>query len=127
MSYDVLIYDKDDNKLQIPYRDLPRGGTYLMQIGIDWDEEVDFQLNITYNYSAYFKRVLGGDGIRNFNNMSIPKVIPRLESAVWALGTTRTSDYWERTPGNAGAALNDLLTVCQRIPNPEDYRMEVLF
>ena len=126
MSYDITIFDKHGDAAQLPLRTLPRGSIYrLIQSKEEGDRDADVGINITYNYSGAYYYVWPEAGIRVLDEMPILEAIPKLESAVWALGTVRSDDYWESTNGNAGAALNDVLTLCRRIENPERYKLEV--
>lgn len=126
VSYSVYIVDADEKKAKVRYCDLPKGSIYHMeQFAVEWEELVDFGLNITYNYYPFFVQVFGEDSIRRFRDMTVSDAIPLLESAVFALGTNRDEDYWEATRGNAGATLNDLLKVCEQLESPADYTMEV--
>lgn len=122
MSWDVLIKDPDGNSAKIPFGELPTGGTYL--VGLDADEQTDARLNITYNYSPYF-RIVWEDGLKRLDGLPLNEAIPLLESATWALGNQRDDDYWKSTQGNAGAALHDLLTMCRKVEKPHLYKVEV--
>lgn len=77
---------------------------------IDIDGKEDADINITYNYSPFFKEHLDLEqGIRCLYNKWAGDVISKLESAIKQLGTSTDTDYWKATPGNAGHALNILL------------------
>ena len=123
MSWDVMIIDSEGEYAQIPYGDLPSGGTYL--VGPGDDELVNASLNITYNYSQFYRTIWNGDNLLRLRGMSVHEAIPMLESAVWALGTNRHEDYWRETRGNAGAALSDLLEMCKKVEHAEHYFLEV--
>jgi len=86
------------------------GGTYACG-GMDTAE-----LNITYNYSRHFTKVLL-NGLKSLDGKHAKDVIKKLKKAVKKLGTTQDSDYWKPTAGNAGFALNILLTWA--IDNPD--------
>ena len=90
-----------------PTVEVPRhedGGTYALGGTTEAD------LNVTYNYSKHYYRVLGlPEGFRSLNNMTAAEALPYLEKGVAELGTERSSDYWEPTEGNAGYALSILL------------------
>lgn len=122
MSWEVVIKDTDGNFAQIPFAELPRGGTYA--IGLKSDALTDAELNITYNYGSYF-RIVWEDGLERLDGIPLTEAIPLLESAIQVLGTQRDDDYWLATQGNAGAALNDLLTLCRKINKPHLYKVEV--
>ena len=101
MSYNIYLKDRNDEVVVVPK--FAEGGTYAVggTTGAD--------LNVTYNYSkfyyAYLDTVLG---IRWLYGTKGSDCLERLESAIAVLGTERSSDYWEATPGNAGYALSIL-------------------
>ena len=125
MSYDVKMVNAEGKKATIRWCDKPRGALAPPQLGVGYEEEVEFDMSITYNYSKFYDQVWPKDGIRSLNGMSVPEAMVQLELGVLSLGTNYEPDYWKATRGNAGRALSDLLTVCRRINNPEDYHMEV--
>jgi len=87
------------------------GGTYALG-GTDRAE-----LNITYNYSKHFYSWLDTkDGLRWLDNKTAKQTIKQLEIAVHNLGTKRTLNYWDNTPGNAGYALSILLFWARKHP-----------
>ena len=59
---------------QIPYSDLPSGGTYM--VGPGDDEPVDARLNITYNYSQFYRTIWNGDNLLRLRGMPVNKAIP---------------------------------------------------
>lgn len=89
MSY--WIYLEDENG-PVPVENHAEGGTYA--IGGIGSAEV----NVTYNYARYFD-------FRALNGKTGVETLPELSKAVEKLGTDRHPDYWEPTPGNAGAAV----------------------
>lgn len=102
MSYDIDLKDPTGKVIEVPRH--TEGATYCLEGTTEAD------LNITCNYSPYFYEHIDDDtGIRWIYKRPLSEVIPVLLNAVVALGTKRDSDYWKRTPGNAGYALNILL------------------
>lgn len=87
-----------------------KGGTY--QIGPC--EEA--WLNVTYNYSRLFGRVLGEKGIRTIYGMTGAGSIPVLSAAIDALGDDVDPDYWNPTEGNARSALINLRALAEMAP-----------
>jgi len=69
-------------------------------------------LNVTYNYAPHFQHCFGGDGLPRLNGMKVSEVMPMLERGIKKIGAERDDNYWAPTPGNAGAAMQDLLTLC---------------
>lgn len=104
MSYDIYLVDANTHEILL--FDEPhhlRGGTYCV------GGTTEAWLNITWNYSSYFHRVIdGGDGIRFLYGKTGKESIPILAKAIAALSDDVTS-YWEATEGNARRALADLL------------------
>lgn len=112
MSYDLELLDpvtKEVLQLDTPHH--MRGGTYAV------GGEKSARLNITYNYSAHFGRVLGGEGIRSLYGMTAAESIPVLSAAISALKDDVSDDYWEPTEGNAKRALTQLLALAQMRPD----------
>lgn len=97
MSYDISLACE----LTEPHH--LKGGTYAM------GGTTEASLNVTYNYSPHFYRVMGEKGIRTIYGMSASESLGVLASAVGALGDDRSDDYWTSTEGNAKAALLDLM------------------
>ena len=123
MSWDVYIRNEVGDAVQIPYKELPTGGIYL--VGCEDEEKVDARLNVTYNYSQFYRKLRGEASLYHLHEMPVLKAIPIIESAVWALGTKRHEDYWAKTPGNAGAALNDIFNMCWEMDYGWAYHLEV--
>lgn len=72
------------------------GGTYVAGGTHDAD------LNVTYNYVQFFDFSV-------LYHRKAADTIPLMEEAVARLGTERSQNYWEATPGNAGYAVSILL------------------
>lgn len=65
-------------------------------------------LNITYNYGGLFRKHLHTDGLAGLSGKTPDQMIPLLDKAIDVLGTYTSDNYWDPTPGNAGAALTAL-------------------
>jgi hypothetical protein len=89
MSY--WIYLEDENG-PVEVERHAEGGTYALG-GVERAE-----VNVTYNYAKHFP-------FRTLNGKQARETLPALEAAINELGTERSNDYWEPTPGNAGAAV----------------------
>ncbi len=112
MSYDICLVDsvtKETLVLDHPHQ--MRGGTY--QVG----GSTHAHLNVTYNYSRHFYRVLGDDGIRILYGKCAADTIPVLQKAISLLGDDVSSDYWQPTEGNAKRALTQLLALAKLRPD----------
>ncbi len=112
MSYDISLCDpvtgetlKAESVHQIS------GGTYAVG-GTD-----ELWLNITYNYSEHYRRILGEKGIRIIYGMTGAESISVLKAAIDKLGNDVDPDYWEATEGNAKRALLELLAFAQMRPD----------
>jgi len=78
------------------------------------------EMSVTGNYHGHIVRATGwGDGLRDMHGRTARETILVLERAVAELGTEQTVDYWEATPGNAGAALEVLLSWAREFPDGE--------
>ena len=62
------------------------------------------ELSVTYNYSHHLAEGLGMH-FPELDGLSASEVVGLLQEGIDLLGTKRAEDYWESTPGNAGAAL----------------------
>lgn len=128
MSYDIELQDPVTKQtLQLDNAHHMRGGTYAV------GGTTDAHLNITYNYSAYFRKVFGDQGvelsafdkvfgggetgIRKLYGMSGAESIPVLEKAIGQLGDDVDDDYWAATEGNAKRALTQLLALAKMRPD----------
>ena len=108
MSHDLGLY-YDDGLAQVEI--FEEGGTYSL------GGSSEAELNITYNYSWFFYRVLDKEkGLRCLYGKTGQETIKILEQAVAELGTDQYKDYWAPTPGNAGHALKILLRWARQHP-----------
>lgn len=112
MSYDIYLKDPVTREtIQLDMVHQIRGGTYAMG-GTD-----ELHLNVTYNYSSHFEKVLGKGGIRSIYGKTGAESIPVLKSAIAALKSDTDPDYWKPTEGNAKRALCGLLAFAQMRPD----------
>lgn len=111
MSYDINLIDPVTHEVitfDSPH-DL-RGGTYALGGALTaW-------LNITYNYSQFYYKHFGEQGIRTIYGMTAGESIPLIQSVIDKLGDDVTDNYWDSTEGNAKAALIDLLELAKMAP-----------
>lgn len=120
MSYDINLIDPITKEvIEINDAHFLRGGTYQM------GGSKELTLNITYNYSKIFHRVIQPKntpseyktGIRSLYGITALEAIPILEAAISNLKDDADEDYWKATEGNAKRALNNLLTMCKMRPD----------
>ena len=112
MSYDIELIDPVSRTvLELDNAHTMRGGTYC----IGGSNEA--KLNVTYNYSPHYRRVMGDGGIRSIYGKSGAESIPILTAAIGALGDEVNPDYWTPTEGNAKRALVQLRTLAQMRPD----------
>lgn len=104
MSYDVeLIEPVSRQCIDLGFTHRMAGGTFAIG-GTSMCE-----LNITYNYSRHFYRVLDTEaGLRKLYGMTGAESIPLLDKAIDALKDDVSENYWEATEGNAKRALTQL-------------------
>lgn len=103
MSYSISLIDSEGTPVQVDLHEegatYPMGGTTLAT------------MDITYNYSKFYYDMIDEElGIRWLYDKQGYDCIEILEHAVEILGVYTDDDYWEPTPGNAGHALDVLLT-----------------
>lgn len=107
MSYDLWLIDpKSGAVLESDEPHDLKGGTYMV------GGTRRLELNVTYNYSEHFRRVIDG-GIRTLDGKSGADTIPILMEAIAKLGDDVDLDYWAATEGNAKRALRDLLQLAE--------------
>ncbi len=112
MSYDIELTDPKTGEIcMLDERHQLRGGTYCIG-GTDLAE-----LNVTYNYSEHFYRVMGEKGIRSIYGLTGEQSVSVLKSAIEQLGDDVSRNYWDATEGNAKAALRNLLTLAEMAPH----------
>lgn len=113
MSYDLYLYDpeKEEEVINLDQPHPLKGGTYAV------GGTTECHLNITYNYGAHFRKVLGEDGIRSLYGKTGRESLPILWEAINKLGNDVSDNYWEATEGNAKAALRDLAVLATLAPH----------
>lgn len=114
MSYYICLTDpktsetlRADTPMRITGANIAVGGTPY------------FEVSITYNYGKFYRlpETFGPLGIRALYGLSAAESIPMLERAISALAGKPSDDYWEACPGNARAALVQLLTMARMRPD----------
>lgn len=112
MSYDIDLCDPVTGvALELDDAHHIRGGTYCVG-GTRYAS-----LNVTYNYSRHFYRVMGEKGIRTLYGMTGAASLPVLDAAIAALGDDVDGDYWKATEGNAKQALCSLRALAAMRPD----------
>ncbi len=111
MSHDIRIIDAGTSEtIEFPDRHFIRGGTYAPN-GTHLAE-----LNITYNYSNFFRDLFGEGGIRRLYGMTIKDSIPVLMEARDKLNGNPGADYWIATEYNVRKALTNMLLLAVMAP-----------
>ena len=114
MSYDISLVNPET--MDVVELDQPiqlRGGTMPLE------GSHEASLNITYNYSPIFSKVLGKEGIRTIYGMKALHSVALLESAMSQLNNDLDIDYWKATEGNAKVALASLLELAKAKPEAQ--------
>lgn len=112
MSYDISLVDAvSKDVLLLDDKHQMNGGTYCV------GGSRECSLNITYNYSKHYYRVIGEKGIRTIYGMTGANSIYILRDAAAQLGDDTDYDYWKPTEGNAKRALLQLLAMAQLRPD----------
>ena len=111
MSYSVRLVDPDTSDTCVfPFPMCWHEATYPV------GGSTAAELSITWNYSTHFQQALHANGIEFLNGMICEEAIAHIQYAVSELGATPDHDYWESSPGNAGFALQQLLTMARAFP-----------
>ena len=113
MSYDIRLCDPIANKtIEFAHRHYLTGGTYAV------GGTHEAWLNVTYNYSPHFYRLINEEnGIRAIYGTTGAQSIKILSEAVSKLGDDVCSNYWEPTEGNAKTALLKLIALAEMRPD----------
>lgn len=112
MSYDIQLNDPVTNRvIEFDEPHHMRGGTF--RVG----GTTEAHLNVTYNYSEHYYRVMGEKGIRTIYGMTGAESIPVLRSAIDQLGDDVDDNYWKSTEGNAKRALIQLEALAKMRPD----------
>lgn len=105
------VYLMDGNEIaELPDAWDLQGGTYALG-GTDTAE-----LNVTYNYSRFFYRVLGEGGLRGLHGKPARETLPLIEQGIKRLKGDASEDYWEATEGNARKALEQMKAMSLALP-----------
>lgn len=109
MSWWVSVNDPETGE-PISVESFEEGGTQVMGGSTEAD------LNITYNYSPHYYRVLTGsnDGLRGLDGWTAARALPVLVAGVAELSEDIDDDYWAATEGNARRALDILRGWCEQ-------------
>ena len=107
MSYDVALLDPVTKDVLMSPEHVQGGGTYPM------GGRYECQFNITYNYADVF-----GSLVRELDEQTAEDTLPRLEAFVasWPNVHPYIRDYWAPTPGNAKAAVEQLIVFAKAHP-----------
>lgn len=112
MSYDIYLCDPITHEaIEVETPHLMHGGTYAL------GGTTMLWLNVTYNYSGHYRRVMGEEGIRTIYGMTGAESIPILEAAAARLGDEVSDDYWDATEGNAKRPLLQLAAMARMRPD----------
>lgn len=112
MSYDITLNDPATKRaIEFGHVHQIRGGMFPL------GGSNEAWLNVTYNYSEHFGRVLGSKGIRSLYGMTGAESIPVLQAGMGQLKDDVDPDYWKPTEGNAKRALAGLLAFAQMRPD----------
>jgi len=113
MSYYIRLCDPITKEtIEFAHRHYLTGGTYVV------GGTHEAWLNITYNYSPHYYRLIDEDnGIRAIYGMTGAQSIIVLSNAVQRLGDDICSNYWEPTEGNAKSALLKLIALAEMRPD----------
>jgi hypothetical protein len=72
--------------------------------------------HVTSNYHNIIVDATGWNGIQYLHGRRAEDTIPELRAALQLLGTKRSPDYWQATPGNVGYMFRVLLDWAQQHP-----------
>ena len=111
VGYSITIKDPDTGETLHAVEKHPHiyGGTYAA------GGTTKAWLYVTSNYSRVHEAFCGFT-LKELNGKGVEEARTVLEKAAKILGTDRHEDYWAATPGNAGAALEDLLKLMDIFP-----------
>ena len=114
MSYDLYLRDPvTREKLEVPAHMMYGCNIKCEEINgvLVPTSTTEAYLNITYNYSSFYEKFLGGKGINDLDGKSVRETIPKMMEAACKMQGKTDADYWAKTEGNARKALLDLITL----------------
>lgn len=112
MSYDIRLLDPiTEETIQFDESHQIKGGTFAI------GGTTEAWLDVTYNYSGHFYRIMGEKGIRGLYGKTGAEAISILEKAISQLKDNVSDDYWKPTQGNAKQALLGLLAFAKLRPD----------
>ena len=115
MSWDIDLLDEQGAVIELP-ESHEEGGTCALG-GTN-----SASLNVTYNYQEAYRLCPGFDGKdvffpRDLKGRKAKDTVEVLQAVVDRLGTKQyKADYWAPTPGNAGYAMETLLSWARQFP-----------
>jgi hypothetical protein len=112
MSYDLYIVGDDGTTLRLKEttHDV-RGGTYVL------GGTSEARINITYNYTSWFQKALGKEGIDTLYGKKTADTTQLLLEAIGKLHGEPVDNYWEPAEGNVRKALIDCLSLALLFPD----------
>jgi hypothetical protein len=114
MGYDIsLVNPATSDVIELDQPLQLQGGT----MSLEGSREAS--LNVTYNYSSIFGKVMGEGGIRTIYGMKALDSVVLLESAMSQLNNNLDADYWKATEGNVRAALASLVKLAKALPDAQ--------
>jgi hypothetical protein len=108
MSWNVSLEKEAGKPVEVQRHS--EGGTYVV------GGTIDAELSVTYNYSVHFREGLDG-GLPALHGRTGAETVDELRKAVAHIGTQRSTNYWDATPGNAGYALSILYEWARQHPD----------
>ena len=105
MGYDIYLNDKN-GCVQVPRHN--EGS--IQQYGPNSAGTVDADISITFNYNDIYHKVVGKTLRQILDAPQARDTIQTLQTVVELCGTKTSDNYWDATPGNAGAIAALLLS-----------------
>ena len=110
MGYWVHLCDKNGEDVTVnPFSE---GGVVCLN-----RDSTDASVSVTYNYGALFREAGLPDGMRSLQGKTGAETLQMLKAGAAYLGTRRSADYWEATPGTAGVILALLASWAEAYPD----------
>ena len=109
MSWDIEIC-KNGVPIEFPNTVNISGGTYAL------GGTSVARLNVTYNYSCFFRAHLHPDSLKALDGMTVETAMEHVDCALVRMTGEPDDNYWKTTEGNAKKALIDLKMLMQLCP-----------
>ena len=114
MGYDICLWDKNKYLAQVPRHN---EGSILQFDTRGKAGTTTAEISVTINYNDIYHRAVGKTLRQILDTPQAEDTIQTLRTVVELCGTMKSDNYWDATPGNAGAVAALLLSWATLYPD----------